>query len=420
MLSRSHPSQRFGTARGIPARGRGGAQTRFRSALHSSRAELSALKPGWGELISAAPRPHLEHQPEWLTLGHAGGRLPFAVSLRSGGELLGVAPMLVRPFRFSVPFGRFAPIGFPVLCAEMQGGGPLCSADEQLIGSLVGATGDPGAPHDLLALEGVPLDSPLWRALASPEVRQRYWVFRRGRVAPHRFIDLPESFDAYLAKFCPKSRSRLRGKLRKLESACSGTMEVIRVTGRQDIDTFLAQAAAVSKTTWQARRMSLEVRAGREEKERFGEMADRGWLRSYLMRGPAGPISYALGYQCDGTYYFTQPGYDPAWAPLSPGTLLIYRMIEDLYAWNTPRVFDFGLTDSEYKRFYANRSEDAVDVYLLRRTPYMAMAGAVNLSLSMLRRGLVAAVEGVRLQGRLRRTFRGQSRTRPSPTAETG
>jgi len=84
------------------------------------------------------------------------------------------------------------------------------------------------------------------------------------------------------------------------------------------------------------------------------------------------PVAFCTCYQSDGVLYLDDTGYDAAWRKHQPGKVLLYLMIEDLSAFNTPSWMDFGYCDNEHKRFFASYPE--ANVYLVRKKVHPTIA----------------------------------------------
>ena len=69
-----------------------------------------------------------------------------------------------------------------------------------------------------------------------------------------------------------------------------------------------------------------------------------------------------------------QTGFDPSFARLSPGTVLIYLLAEDLILHRPPGRLCFGFGDSYYKREFSNDHSEEVSFLLLNR----GLSGAIR------------------------------------------
>ena len=59
-------------------------------------------------------------------------------------------------------------------------------------------------------------------------------------------------------------------------------------------------------------------------------------------------------------------GYLPQHADQSPGTVLLYLILEDLFALDRYRILDFGSGSAFYKEAFATGCLEFADCYLLR------------------------------------------------------
>ncbi len=68
-------------------------------------------------------------------------------------------------------------------------------------------------------------------------------------------------------------------------------------------------------------------------------------------------------------------GYEPSVADMAPGTVLTFRIIEDLLANDPPSMWDFGYGDNQYKRIVATDETSSGPISLIRRA-FRPMAAA--------------------------------------------
>jgi CelD/BcsL family acetyltransferase involved in cellulose biosynthesis len=75
------------------------------------------------------------------------------------------------------------------------------------------------------------------------------------------------------------------------------------------------------------------------------------------------PVAYAFCRIDAEIITYTLVGYDPSFAKVSPGTVLLVLIIERLFAERRFRLFDFGGMASDYKAFFATGGVDYVKVF---------------------------------------------------------
>jgi CelD/BcsL family acetyltransferase involved in cellulose biosynthesis len=183
---------------------------------------------------------------------------------------------------------------------------------------------------------------------------------------PRHYADLSLGFDAYLATFSAKSRSGLKRKARKLEERSGGALDVRCYRSPAEVATFYAAARALSALTYQERLLDAGLPEGALPQMR--ELAGEDQLRAFLLFVDGRPISYLYAPADRDTLRYAYLGYDPAFADLSPGTVLQLEAMRMLMAEARFRWFDFTEGDGQHKRQFATGAIDSVDLLLLRPT----------------------------------------------------
>lgn len=145
-----------------------------------------------------------------------------------------------------------------------------------------------------------------------------------------------------------------------------GRLSMRRIEQSRDVPFFVDGADYVVQRSWQGARSGEElIDRGQKWQRMLTDLADRGILRSYLLLCADKPCAYVLGYQFRGVFYYVQIGYDQALSQYSPGTSLLYMLIEDLIVYNKASLLTFGFGDNNYKQEFGNlRSQDALMILL--------------------------------------------------------
>ncbi len=381
----------------------------YRTTILTTPEQIAALAPTWEQLRQRHPQASIEHSPNWLGLATEPTAKPLAVALYRGDELVGVASFVVKPWRWHCLLGYKTVAKFPVTLADLCGDTLLAPDDLAAHEVLLNAAAD-AVDFDLILMEGLPENSPLWRAVfESPVVRRRFWAYRPAGSSQRRIIRLSGTFQDYLQQFNPKTRGNIRRCVKKIEQACTGQMRVERITTRDQLPKFLKSVEEISAKSWQGTRLGWVVRNRAAENERFGKMADQGWLRSYLLSNGEQPIAFVLSWQDIGVFYYDQIGYDPAWAKLTPGTVLLQRLLEDLFTHNPPQYLDFRYGDGTYKRIFSNHDFPEANVYLIRKSFYTGLLLATDKTLRAFARGVRWSLDHLKLREKVRHILRGRS-----------
>jgi hypothetical protein len=399
----------------------------YQTRILCRKTELADLADDWERCRRRRAQRHLSHRLEHIAIeaeetartrspAWTGDEGMMVAALFDGdhGTLIGAAPFLIQDWTWRCRLGYTSVGAFPVRRALLCGTdwiAPDAPAEQE---ALLRAVLSAKIPYHMISIEGVPVDSDLLRLVrSSPWVRREFWVDTLAAVTPRRLVDLPGSFDAYLAKFSGRTRRTLKYKAKRLKGAMTHGMRFQRITRKEEVQSFLDQAELISARSWQGRCLGQSVN-GESTRRKLEAFAERGWLRCYLLLDGDAPVAFVIGKLDEGTYYYELPGYDPAWAAYHPGSALLLMILEDLCADGVPRTLDFGYGENEYKRLYGTRSYDEVTVRLVRKSaamvvPYITHAACWSGS-ALIRKGL----DRFALREKVRRLLRGG----PAPGAQ--
>ncbi|HEX2971554.1 MAG TPA: GNAT family N-acetyltransferase [Tepidisphaeraceae bacterium] len=253
---------------------------------------------------------------------------------------------------------------------------------------------------DCVLFQDLDSESPLRQAILQLRDRQDVTVWCPSEPVAHWWIRFPEPADQYWQQFSKKTRYNFRYRAKRLEHTVTCIREPAQVSE------FLEKAESLSRHTWQYHRLKMAVQAGSEDRQFWERIAALGAMRSYLMEQNGRPLAYAVGLQWKDCFHFEKTGYDPAYAAHSPGNTLLYRMIEDLIARDTPRLFDFGYGHSEYKEIFANYQTTSGPIALVRRGVRPSTVVAINRMHRWLGRNSRALLRQIGVLRLLRRLYR--------------
>lgn len=197
--------------------------------------------------------------------------------------------------------------------------------------------------------------------------RSGQWLCYVPRIEKLHYVRVTGGFDTYLNRWNSKARYNLKRSVRKLLDRNPGG--VLEIAAAPDLmEGFLREAAAISQTTYQSRLLQSGLQYDEILVEQMRTLASRGEARGYLLRDQGRAIAFAW---CSGSglrLTYDVVGYLEDAAPLSPGSVLLYLIIEDLFRLGRFQVFDFGVGDAPYKQMFATDMDEFADAYLFRPT----------------------------------------------------
>ena len=298
--------------------------------IHIVRDEagLDLLATEWNSLLPGAVSdvPFLRHEyitTWWSTLGGGewpAGELCTVVGRGQGGRLVGAAPL----------FRTLTPGGAPAL--RFIGSREISDYLDLIVGpeALASFVEEVLTVLETEAWESLELDNVLEGSPTLPVVeaaaRRRGWATTRQRLKSAPVAGLEGGWEAYLSRLDRKNRHELRRKMRKIESHPAG-IEVrwTRPTqeGAAEVDIFLD---LMTHDPAKARFLTPRMR------EYFRRLAftggTHGWLELALMYVGGTPAAGYLIFAYRNRLWIYNSGLDPAFLALSPGWVLLGRVIE--------------------------------------------------------------------------------------------
>ena len=213
----------------------------------------------------------------------------------------------------------------------------------------------------LLLIEDLEEQTPIWKALNENETSALKQVVVTTPQPKHR-IRLSDGSDAYWSQFSKSTRKEFKRILKKNTEA---TFK--RITEPQQVDRFLAQAHQVSANSWQANVYGNRVNNDEVQKNTFKLLAELGMLRCYLMSIGEKPIAFEIAYSYKDYVYGIEVGFDQSYRKISPGNLLMYKEIEDLFEHETPEWYDFGEGDAPYKARFSTVVTSSANIWMIEK-----------------------------------------------------
>ena len=222
-----------------------------------------------------------------------------------------------------------------------------------------------------------------------------FFLHARSKLMPHYRLILPPTYDAFRTLRSASSLKKIEGRERAMVREAGGECRLVEIRQPSDWAPYAPDINRLMNTTWQAKRLGHGF-----DIESCRETAERGWLRSFLLLVGDKPAAFVLGYQggagnrdhrplttdhrplsgapvvtgvspvgkqeAGAVFHYEQIGHDAGLAKYSPGTTLLYRLIQRLYEAETPGCVDFGEGEAEYKKTLANQITYAQSVMVVR------------------------------------------------------
>ena len=272
-------------------------------------------------------------------------------------SLAGVVPLRVARWSLSFDLSGYL-LGESILRAVVVlGSQPLIPSDPALHDRLFITIGDAFPDCDAIGMDSVPSDSFLWRHCHdSKAIRDHFLVhIPYGRQACHT-IPLPATFEEYLGKLTAKKRYNLRRQVRLLRAFANGALDLRRIETPDEVPLLLESVSALRR-----------VPPAPGDDLRLMDLARRGILLAYLLFCGERRCAVVMGLQHDSTYRLDEMAHDQSIAALSPGSTMLFLMIEDLIRHRIDLI-DFGYGEPAYPYRSTNVPVRRGTILLLRKT----------------------------------------------------
>jgi CelD/BcsL family acetyltransferase involved in cellulose biosynthesis len=221
------------------------------------------------------------------------------------------------------------------------------------------------------------------------------------------FVDLRRTHAEWMESFSAKTRSTFRRKVKRFGEHFGGRVELRAFVTPGQIREFFPLARAVSASTYQERLLRQGLPDAPAYLEELVTRAAHDGVRGYLLVGGGETLAYLCCHVEDGVVEYTHVGYDPAFAALSPGTVLLLGALEMLFAERRFAAFDFTEGEGPHKELFADSAVACADVLLLPANRVGALgAGLAHYATASVSRAAVSLVETLGIKRRLKRLLR--------------
>jgi len=173
-------------------------------------------------------------------------------------------------------------------------------------------------------------------------------------------VNVCGDFPAYLSGLSANTRQMLGRKLRRMERDCGSSVTLRCFRRLDEMEELRTHLVAVWKESWHGR-------LGRYEPpsvDFLSRLAEKGWIRSYVLFAGDEPAASVLGLQYKGRFLDEAPAHGESWRRFSPGMVLNYLVLKDLFENDPPSVVDFGFGYNQYKATLGTEAETRGEYWL--------------------------------------------------------
>jgi hypothetical protein len=199
----------------------------------------------------------------------------------------------------------------------------------------------PGLPWPLVWLQGVALDSLRWQAFQ--RAIERAGMINDVEVEYQTgILHITHDWEAYKSSWTKKHRHKMRRCI-KLADENKVQFRLLLQFSPEDVEILIQRAFNLENLGWKGTAGSSVLRRGQFDflLRQARQLAEWQQLVLAFLEMEKQPIAFAYGYHSKGVHHVCKIGYDPNYADMSPGQLLFYYLLEQLYADRETQALDF-------------------------------------------------------------------------------
>jgi len=188
-----------------------------------------------------------------------------------------------------------------------------------------------------------------------------------SKAEPRYLIHLRGTFQDYASGFSGRRRNVFTRAVRRFTESCGGSLDFRVFTRPEEMPEFLNIAEVLSGRSYK-RELGATFEDLAITAEELAEAAARDGIRGYVLyRGGEG-VAYYFCREQGGNLLYVHSAYDPRHAKLSPGTVLLWLILQSLYAEQRFEYFDFLWGYYPYKEAFSRTAIRVACVYSFRGT----------------------------------------------------
>lgn len=315
----------------------------------ASAADLDAVRTEWRAFLD---RPTVtagfftEPSVQEQDAGFGNGGCLVLGKVHQHDDLVAIVPLLCRKTQVSVRFGLVNLFRQVIRVAKLpdfefpreEAVNPF-----EVFSAIISALQEHPRLADMVSVDSAP----------EPPSGYLRSTFTMSGVQTTYVIQVEGDFGTYERKLASKSRKKIKRYIRKLEETAGASVHTVCYRTPEEMNALFEQLTRVWEKSWHAR-------VGRQHvpsESYLKKLAQSGWIRAYVLVVGDQPVASVLGFQYRGSYYYEAPAYNQDWQDRSPGIVLLFYLLKDLYERDRPTRFDFGFGYGQYKEVFGTHEE---------------------------------------------------------------
>ena len=223
---------------------------------------------------------------------------------------------------------------------------------------------------DCMQMEYVPEEAHSISMLKDLEKKSYYRIILEDRMKSP-YIELNGTWEEYLQMRGKKLRRNLDYFEKRITK--EGKKEVSTIENGDDLDEHLREALKIEKSSWKGEEGTAIANSDVDTNFYTAlarNMSEKDHFVLHFLVVSGEKIAFCYGLKYKNRFNALKIGYDPQYAQLSPGRVLLKKIVQNLYQDSRYDIFDFLGANDEWKTKWTDKSQQMYRMTLLiRRSP---------------------------------------------------
>jgi CelD/BcsL family acetyltransferase involved in cellulose biosynthesis len=154
-------------------------------------------------------------------------------------------------------------------------------------------------------------------------------------------IEINGTWDDFLSKRSLRFRKALRNKINRAEK--SGDINIVKVNKKEDLKQALQDIFLISSRSWKETERTSITSSVEDEtfyRKATDLMGNKEWVEIWTLKKGDVPIAFEYHIKYKDIVYPIRADYDETYRDLSPGSVLEYTILKDIFTSKTQKVYD--------------------------------------------------------------------------------
>lgn len=223
---------------------------------------------------------------------------------------------------------------------------------------------------------------------------------------PRYLTDLTTDFESYQSSLGQKLRYSTRRASKKFfeQSNNNPTFKAFKTV--DEISEFYTLARVVASKTYQEKQLGLSIPDDPEYLEKLKTKAKDDSARGYMLFMHNKPIAFALALADEGMLVGEYMGFDPEFGKLSPGVVVKWESLKNLFDEQIFKWFDFTEGEGLHKRRFATHTFNCCNIFIVENTLKNRTLFASHRLFTNLADSIDATLDNVGLKRKIKKILR--------------